>query len=129
MCAKGAEEQARATRFVAEKAIARLIEGPEVGQKTETLEDGTKIIVKRGLKYTADLPEIKTVMFSLNEQIGKPVEVPIAVKTTQTLDLKLYEWYRKNTPAVFELISKYVSVAPVKDAITVKVPIVGKING
>ncbi len=129
VCAKAAEEQAKSTRIVAEKAIASLIEGPDKGQRTETLEDGVKITVKRSLRYKADLQGIKDVFLLVAKQIGESVQPPIKAKTTHTLDEVMYEWYQKNVPEIFKLISQHVEITPAKDAITVKIPKAGEIDG
>lgn len=128
MCAKGAESQAKATRIAAESAIAILVPGRKDGQKTKTLQDGTKIIVKRRLIYEADLPAIDMVIASVSKRIGQQVPVPIKSKTTRALDVKGYEWFRENASDMFDLLAKHVTVKPSKDAVTIKIPKAGEIS-
>lgn len=125
LCAKRAESQAKAARMSAEFAIATLVPGPVDGQKTKTFEDGTKVTVKRKLIYSANVIEIEKVIASVSEQIGQEIPAPVESKTTRTLDVKGYEWFRKNAPDMFNLISKHVTVKPAKDAVTIKIPDVG----
>lgn len=129
VCAKAAEEQAKTARVLAEKTLTSLIPGPENGQKTVTLEDGVKITVKRGLKYKADIPAIKTVFQQVSKQVKQEVNPPIKIQTTQALDEKIYEWYRKQVPEIFKLISGHVTVTPMKASVTVKIPKSGVIDG
>ena len=56
--AKKQEEAVRFGRIVLEEKIAALVPGPDKGQKTVTLADGTKVTVERGFNYKADCKEI-----------------------------------------------------------------------
>lgn len=113
--AKRAEELCRQKRITLEEQIAALVPGPEAGQKTVTLEDGTKITVKRGLNYKADIDGIRKAAEQLELE-----HVPIQSKTTHTLDEKGYEYYRSNYPSVYQELSQYVTVTPAKVAVTIK---------
>lgn len=125
LCAKKVEEQAKATRIAAEFAIAKLIPGPANGQKTKTFEDGIKVTVKRKLIYSANVVEIEKVVALVSDKIGQEIPTPVESKTTRTLDVKGYEWFRNNAPDMFNLISKHVTVKPAKDAVTIKIPDTG----
>lgn len=114
--AKRQEELAKFKRVEAENRIAALIETDDVGQKTVTLENGIKITVKRALNYTADTDAIREA-FS-----GQVKPAPMVQKTTWSLDVKGYEWYRRNWPEFFKLIEPHVSVKPAKVAVTLKMP-------
>ena len=114
--AKAAEERAKAHRIEAEEEVAAMIEGPEVGQKTVALADGTKVTVTRGYNYKADCEEIAT--FFKREQLDTPA--PIKHKATITLDPAGYEWYRAHNPAVFDAISRNVVVTPKKVSVVLK---------
>lgn len=113
---KDDESKARDRRVAIEEQIAVLIPGPDKGQKTVTLEDGTKITVERGFNYKADLAEIEKVFASE----GESRYAPIKVKTTRELDVKGYEWYRENDPEAFQLLARHVSVTPKKVSVSVK---------
>ncbi len=125
LCAKKVEEQAKAARTSIESAIAELVPGPTNGQKTRTFEDGVKVTVKRKLLYCANVIEIEKAVASVSKRIGKEIPVPVESKTTRTLDVKGYEWFRSNAPDMFNLISKHVTVKPGKDAVTIKIPDAG----
>ncbi len=108
---KALENSAKKHRIKAEEQIAQLIEGPESGSKTITLESGRKITVKRGVNYSADVDRIR-------EITGFPP--PLQSKTTISLNEEGYEWYRKNDPVAFTEISKFVETKPKKVAVTIK---------
>ncbi len=118
--AKAAEETAKAARIALEEKIAKLIPSPETGQKTVKLPDGTKLTVKRGLIYKADVQDIRDV-FS-DEAIPDTMFPPISRKVEEKLDVKGYEWYRKNYPQIFLELSEFVTVTPKKIAVTVQGP-------
>ncbi len=115
--AKAAEALARSGRIDAEEQIAALVPTEDVGQKTITLDNGTKITVKRGLNYKADCQAIEDSHY----WIGLGCFAPVKTKTTRELDTKGYEWYRENKPEVYGRISQYVTVTPKKVAITLVV--------
>lgn len=100
-------------RIETEEAIAAQIPGPETGQKTITLENGAKIVVKRGLNFKADIKAIEDAWH--HDQIPPPVKM----KTTRILDEVGYEWLRVNNKALFDLIAPHVSVTPKKVAVSV----------
>jgi len=116
IAAKSAEEQARNKRIVLEEAVAYDIPGPDSGSKTATLEDGTKVTVKRGWNYKADCQAIEDKL----AWDSYHMPAPIKSKTTRELDEKGYEWYKHNRPAIYEEVSKFVTVAPKKVAVEVK---------
>lgn len=110
--AKEAEETAKANRIAIEEMIAALIPGPETGQKTVTVKDGSKLVVTRGFNYKADIEAIKHYQLAFG--------APITSKTTHALDVKGYEWYRENHPDVFAQIAQHVSVTPKKVSVALK---------
>lgn len=113
--AKLNEEEAKENRIAIEEEIAKLVPGPEIGQKTVNIE-GFKVTVKRGFNYKANLEEID----KLNIWNDNPI--PVSSKTTRLLDEKGYEWYRNNNKNIFDKISKFVSVTPKKVSITLEEP-------
>lgn len=116
---KDDENKARDRRVAIEEQIAVLIPGPDKGQKTVTLEDGTKITVERGFNYKADVAEIEK-LFQGEWKEGSLGDAPIKVKTTRELDVKGYEWYRENDPEAFGLLARHVSVTPKKVSVSLK---------
>jgi hypothetical protein len=117
---KAVEENAKTKRVALEEKIAALIPTKETGSKTVTLEDGTKITVKRGLIYKAELPEIEDALIqAIDDGLGV-WHPPIRYKTTGELDIAGYEWYRRNQPTVFSRIAKHVTVMPRKVAVSLK---------
>ncbi len=115
---KEKEEEIKSSRILLEGKIALLIPTEDSGQKTVTLDDGSKVTVKRGLIYKADVQDIRGV-FS-DEFIRKELPVPISVKVEEKLDVKGYEWYRENHPKIFNELAEFVTVTPKKVAITLK---------
>jgi hypothetical protein len=113
MKAKAIENLAKDKRIEWEERLAAKIECPEVGQATETLEDGTKVVVKRGFNFKADCTEIQEYFDREMLDDAEPI------KTSFRLDEVAYEWYRTHNPAVFEAISKFVTSTPKKVAVTV----------
>ena len=110
---KTREEEAKKLRISVEIEIAQLIEGPETGSKTVTLESGRKITVKRGINYTTDVEGLSGIM------IGNCLP-PLQSKTIVVLDIEGYEWYRVNDPVAFATISEFVETKPKKIAVTIK---------
>lgn len=112
---KREEDFWKAKRIESEQAIAAQIPGPEKGQKTVTLEGGTKITVNRGLSYKADIEAIRELL------TGFESPPPIKSKTTHELDVMGYEWYRDNLPDSFDRIAQHVTVKPRKVSVSVEV--------
>ncbi len=107
------EAEAKKRRISCEERIAALIEGPESGSKTVTLGSGKKITVKRGVNYSADIDRI-------NELEIDDYFPPLQSKTTIVLNIEGYEWYRRNRPSIFALVSQFVETKPKKVAVTIK---------
>jgi len=112
--AKDAENAAKANRIAIEEMIAALVPGPDVGQVTAKVKDGSKLVVTRGFNYKADLDGIRQAM------AGNTLPCPIKSKTTHQLDVAGYEWYKKNHPDVFSLLTQHVTVTPKKVSIALK---------
>lgn len=106
--------EAAAVRNQIETEIAALIPSEDMGQKTVTLKDGTKITVKRGLIYKADLNKIEFALADFEAL------APIETKTTRELDIEGYEWYRANDLLIFPHIAQHVTVTPRKVSVTLK---------
>jgi len=112
--AKFNEDFAKDERIAIEEKIAALIETKEVGQKTVTLENGMKVTVKRGLNYKADIAKIYAVFDDT------PFQPPVKLETKHSLDTRGYEWYKGNNQAMFDVLSKHVTVTPKKVAVTLQ---------
>jgi len=112
---KDEENATRQKRVAIEEQIAALVPGPESGQTTVTLEDGTKITVKRGLNYKADLDEIRRVCDELHLE-----HIPIQSKTTHTLDERGYEYYLQDDPVIAQALSRHVTATPKKTSVTIR---------
>ncbi|KKL08962.1 hypothetical protein LCGC14_2570630 [marine sediment metagenome] len=109
--ARNSERLIKEWRIRCENQIAALIEGPESGSKTVTLESGRKITVKRGVNYSADIGGMMKI---------KEICLPIQAKSTTSLNIEGYEWYKKNDPVAFATISEFVETKPKKVAVTIK---------
>jgi hypothetical protein len=114
--AKTDENNARNRRIAIEESIASRIPGPERGQKSVKLPNGTTVTVERGFNYKADLPGIATVFSEKYPDQPQPTKC----KTTHELDVIGYEWYRENNKEIFDSISGLVTATPKKISVTVK---------
>lgn len=112
--AKLTEDLAKKKRIAIEEQIALLIPGKETGQETVTLANGSKLVVKRGLNYRADLVEISRICERSS------MTSPVKTKTTQELDVQGYEWYKEKHPSFFEYIVQHVTVTPKKVSVVLK---------
>lgn len=113
---KTQEELHKQERIYWEEQVAQLVPGPDSGSKTITLEDGTKITVKRGYNYKAACDSIRSLM-----QTEYPEEsLPLKSKTTVELDEKGYEYYRVHHKELFNALSHFVTVVPKKVAVEIK---------
>ena len=108
---KKTEEDVKALRILCEEKIAKLIPGPERGQKTVTLSNGSKVTVERGFNYHADCPAILDCVKDFP---------PVKSKTSIELDVTGYEWYLKNDPEKFALLAQHVVATPKKVSVTIK---------
>ena len=118
--AKHNELVARERRIeIEERIIAEIAFTEDRGQKTVTLDDGTKIVVKKELSYKVDFDALEEERFPLDED-GDPPPMPTKSKTTRELDVKGYEWYREHNPDVFRIIAQHVTVTPRKPSVEVK---------
>ena len=121
LVAKHNEEIARRSRIeIEERIIGEIAFAEDRGQKTVTLEDGTKIVVKKELSYKVDFDALEEERFPLDKD-GDPPPLPTKSKTTRELDVKGYEWYREHNPDVFRIIAQHVTVTPRKPSVEVKV--------
>jgi hypothetical protein len=112
--AKTEEANVTAKRIMIEEKIAGLIPGPERGQKTVKLTDGSSVTVDRGFNYKANCESIVGGMVN-------PLEPPpVKIKTTRELDVVGYEWYRENNPNTFQFLSQFVVATPKKVAVSIK---------
>ena len=115
--AKLAEETAKDNRITLEAQVSALIPTDGTKQKTVTLSNGYKLTVKRPVSYKADILGIeKELIFDT----GLPM--PIESKTTRSLDVKGYEWYREHKPDVFARLAGYVTVKPLKTSVKLDLP-------
>lgn len=117
--AKIAESIATVGRIAIEMKLAALIPGKAEGQRTINLADKRKVVIERGLIYTASAKSVEAIeaIFAYSEKFS-----PIEVKSSCKLDVTGYKWYRENDAAVFEQIAKHVEVKPKKTAVSVKPP-------
>lgn len=113
---KKTEEDVKTMRIMVEEKIAALIPGPERGQVTTTLSDGTKIVVERGYNYKTNIPEIEKICKN------RDITPPIKSKTTIELDITGYEWYSREKPEDWKLLAEYVVATPKKISVQVKLP-------
>lgn len=114
--AKRREADAKKYRIATEESIAAIVETPDSGQKTVKLNDGSKVTVKRGWNYKANLADIKKLFIKWNDNACMPI------KTKEEFDAAGYEWYRVHDPEGFREISKHVIATPKKVAVTLQEP-------
>ena len=113
--AKITEDLAKKKRIAIEEQIATLVPTEDTGQKTVTLKNGAKIVVKRGLNYKANFNGIQDALKNFTDY-----QIPIKSKTTLELDIAGYEWYRVNCPGVFPHIAQHVSITPKKVSVVLR---------
>jgi len=116
---KRAENCVKAKRIALEEQIAPLVETPPKGQETLALPDGSKVTVKRGQRYKADLPAIKEVF---KDATLKEQGLTAPIKTKEEFVVKGYEWYKTYHPEVFAKLAKHVEVKPAGTSVTVALP-------
>lgn len=114
--AKVVEGAARANRIAIEAKLAMLIPCEEEGQRTIRLANKRGIVVERGLIYKAEVGEILALDLFREINIAPPIES----KTTRSLHVIAYKWYKENQPEAFKQIAKFVEVKPKKTAVTIK---------
>jgi hypothetical protein len=114
--AKVAEELAKERRIDFEERVAAKIVGPPEGQKTITLEDGTKVTVTRGFNFKADCESIRK-MF---RREGFDHAPPVASKTTLKLDIPAYKKFAEQLPSVYRRMAEYVTVTQKKTAVEIR---------
>ncbi len=112
---KKTEEDVKARRILCEEKIAALIPGPERGQKTVALPDGTKVTVERGFLYQCDVKAIEEAFASASLS-----NAPVKMKTTISLDETGYEYYRTNDPVGWNLLQGLVQVTPKKVSVSLR---------
>ncbi len=114
--AKEVEARTKANRIKLEELLASLVPTKEIGQTTTVLTNGMKVVVKRGYNYGADCDDIQRLFMEMG---SGDLVAPIKAKTTRSLDVVGYEWYRANHPDVFRIMSEHVTVTPAKVSVTV----------
>jgi hypothetical protein len=115
--AKVKEAAATQNRVAIEVKLACLIPCSDEGQRTISLADKRKVTVERGFNYAVDYAELSK-LAAFTEELPPP----IAVKSTRSLSLKGYRWYRENHPKIFSVMAKHVSAKPKKVAVSIKLP-------
>lgn len=113
--ARRAEDEAKKKRIAAEEAIAELVPTEGTGSKTVDAGGGLKVVVKRGMLYTADVDAIR----GLNLEDAPVAFVP-PQGASYAFDSKKYEEIREKNPRLFALISKHVTAKPSKTSVTLK---------
>jgi len=121
--AKKLEKTIKEARIAFEEQIAALIPTGETGQKTQLLSDGSRVTVKRALSYKADLNGIRG-LFARLQEVSKDRVIfpPIKTSTTETLDVKGYEWFKEHDLYVFNKLVEHVTVTPKKVSIVIQEP-------
>ena len=116
--AKVEEETAKAKRIAIEIEIANLIVTPDKGQETVRLPSGWGVTVKRGYNLSANIEKMKVAWAAHY----LPENLPVPLKTKESLDEKGYEWYRENHPDLFLVLAEHVTAKPKKVSVSLKNP-------
>ena len=101
----------------AKAEIADRVPTGDKTQRTVTLLDGSKLVVKRGFNTVVNVGCIAALFTSDPDFAG--FHAPIKEETVRSLDTKGYEWYRINHPALFVKIAEHVALKPKEIGITV----------
>jgi hypothetical protein len=115
--AKRAEDAAKKQRIAAEEAIAVLVETGDNGSKTVDAGEGLKVVVKRALRYKADLDAIRALSIP---DILMPVDMTPPVPAGYAFNEKKYEELREQHMDTFNAIAKFVTATPAKVSVTLK---------
>ena len=116
--ARQAEGEAKAKRIECEEAIAVLvpIEGVS-GAKTVDAGAGIKIVVERGVTYTADVDAIRELSVDVDLL---PINLVPAVPPGWAFDMKAYKKMEEKYPEAFAQVSKCITMKPKKTTVTLK---------
>ncbi len=103
----------------AKNEIANLVPTGDKTQRTVTLLDGSKLVVKRGCSMKVDVEGIEALCHNDPDFDRMPAPTMSATVITRSLDPRGYEWYRVNHPALFAKIAEHVTLTPKEIGITV----------
>lgn len=115
MQAKHQEDAAKTRRLALEERILALQPAQEEGATTVPLDNGFKLTLTGKLSYKCD--DVKALAEAC---AGWPANM-VPVKTEVKLDETGCKWLRKNEPEAWATLAKFVTVAPAKTAVSVKV--------
>jgi len=112
--AKQAEEGAKRIRIELEERILALAPAKEEGSTTTQLDNGFKLTTTGKLTYSCD--DMDALIHACSQW---PANLQ-PIKTVVQLDTTGCKFLRSTEPEVWRSLAKYITVAPAKTAITVK---------
>lgn len=110
--AKADEDAAKKRRHEIEEQIAKLLDHPEDGSKTHSI-DGFKIVTTGRLSYRADIEKLQELASQLPENM-RPI------KTETVLDARGAKWLRNNEPKTWAIIAPAIELRPGKVGIRIE---------
>ena len=118
--AKTKEAAAKRDRIAAEVQVADLVDLLDGvhGSKTVDVGNGTKVTVKRGMIYKADVKEIRSLDLGMELM---PIKVVDPIPVGYILDERAYELLRKSHPDEFAKVAQHVEATPRKVSVTIRV--------
>ena len=109
---KKIENEIKQERIELEEKLAALLDHPEEGTKTFTLENGLKVTIAGKLSYKVSDED------GFVAYCEKMIDKPIKIKTE--LDQTKLKAYRADGGALWRELSKFLTVEPAKTSVTVK---------
>ena len=115
---KAEEAKIKDKRIEIEEKIGRLVETKANGSKTVNVGNGLKIVVKRAMKYKADVKKLLT-LEGIDDEL-KPLMLTPAIPAHYEFDAKAYEQMIEYQPALAAKLKEVVDVKPAKISVTLK---------
>lgn len=110
------EQRAKERRIAIEEEIASMVETGDNGSKTVKASEHFKVVVKRSMRYTADIDALLAMADAVDNDFLPVMEVPASLK----FDEKKYEQIREANPSVFNQLAQHVVAKPAKVSVTLK---------
>ena len=115
--AKAAEDQAKANRIAAEKALLPFLESVPEGSKTTDI-DGFKVTVTSRVNRRASGDQLAGLQREIRGNL-------CPVKMVPKLDEPGLKWLQNNEPDIYATAAQFFTATPGKPTVTIKAPLQG----